>query len=176
MATFTPTFTEYPDGTVTIVSEDNTPYSEIQESMGTENYEIKSIYYRASSIEQVIEPIRMRKYDANGNISNNFITPTIDPFQKQPVVNIDFNPKEYILDGKLDIAFNILPGQSIDFNVDTLSVSNTDFLQDNTKTFDQDFLKTYDFMQEYGEEIDIDFNYELDDEGVSIRPHQIPCD
>jgi hypothetical protein len=118
----------------------------------------------------------MRKYDANGNISNNFITPTIDPFQSQPVVNLDFNPKEYILDGKLDIAFNILPGQSIDFNVDTLSVSNTDFLQDNTTLLDPDFLETYDFMQEYGEEIEIDFNYELDDEGVSIRPHQIPCD
>ena len=162
MATYTPTSTSYPNGVVLIESEDSTLYDTIQESIsGSHNYLINSIYLKTNDVSQILEPITFQKYDSNGDIQNDKNIPTVDPFSFQPAVSIDFSKKDgsYILDGQTEIGYTLQANESVYFYLNTTVVDNGSLLPEQ-KGFNEEFLKTYDFFQEYDDKINIDFNYE----------------
>lgn len=159
MATYTPTVTNYPSGVVIIESEDGTSYNTIQESIsGSHNYQINEVYLKANDISQILQPITFERYDSNGDILQDKRIPAVDPFSFQPSIKIDFNNKDYILDGRLEIDYSLKPNEKVFFYLDTTVLDNGSLLGDD-KSLPKDFLKTYDFFQDYGKEIEIDFNY-----------------
>lgn len=174
MASHTPTSTFFPLGVVIIESEDSTDYNTIQEALSSsENYLINKIYLKSNDISQILQPITFRKYDSNGNIDEDKTIPTVDPFSFQPSLDIDFVGKEHILDGTVEIIYNIKPSEVVYFYLDTTVIDNVNLLG-NQKGFDEEFLRTYGFFQDYEDEIIIDFNYEQS--GVPKRTNQEPTD
>lgn len=160
MAVYIPTATFFPLGVVNIESEDSTNYETIQESLaGSENYLIKKIYLKSNDVSQILQPITFRKFDSNGNIDEDKKIPAVDPFSFQPSIDIDFTDKKHILDGKMEIIYDIKANESVYFYLDTIAIDNGSILG-KQKGFDEDFLRTYDFFKEYEDEIVIDFNYE----------------
>lgn len=158
MATYNPTTTSYPSGVVTISNVDTAvPYSEVQQSMGANNYEILSVYIKTNNITQLLQPITFQKYDSNGNIVSDKYVPTVDPYSTQPSIKLDVQGLGYVLDGKLKIDYNVEPSESVQMFFDTKVLDNSSLMGKND-TFDDEFLKTYDMFQEYADEIPIDFD------------------
>ena len=159
MATYTPTFTNYPSGVVIIESEDGTSYNTVQESIsGSHNYQINEVYLKANDLSQLLQPIGFQKYDSNGDILQDKRIPAVDPFSFQPSIKINFKNTDYILDGRLEIDYSLKPNEKVYFYLDTTVLDNGSLLGDD-RSLPEDFLRTYDFFQDYGEEIEINFNY-----------------
>lgn len=174
MAVHTPTVTTFPNGVVTIESEDDTQYDTIQEALvGSHNYKIDNIYLKTNDVSQILEPITFRKFDSNGNVNEDKTVPTVDPFSFQPSIEIDFKGKENILDGRTEIVYNVKANETVYFYLDTTVIDNGTLLGEQ-KGFNEDFLKTYDFFQEYDDQIVIDFNY--DQKGVPQCTDKEPSD
>ena len=174
MATHTPTSTSYPNGVVTIESEDATEYNSIQESVvGSHNYKINKVYLKTNDVSQILEPITFKKFDSNGNVQEDKTVPTVDPFSFQPSIDIDFKGKENILDGRTEIIYNVKANENVYFYLDTTVIDNGSLLGEQ-KGFDKDFLETYDFFQEYDDQIVIDFDY--DQKGVPQCTDETPSD
>ncbi|MDF1858369.1 MAG: hypothetical protein P1U29_05310, partial [Candidatus Pelagibacter bacterium] len=57
------------------------------------------------------------------------------------------------------IGYTLQANESVYFYLDTTVVDNGSLLPEQ-KGFNEEFLKTYDFFQEYDDKINIDFNYE----------------
>ena len=156
MATYVPTRTKYTTGVITIISNDDTSYESIQESIGSYIYEIKKVYLKSNSIEQILIPISFRKYDVNGNAEVVKTIPTVDPTQYQPSLNIDFDSNKYILDGHLNISYALNPNEEVYFYLDTLTLNKADVLNGAT-SLPIDFLKTYNFFEDYKDKIKLEF-------------------
>jgi|ETNvirenome_2_30_1030614.scaffolds.fasta_scaffold00095_51 hypothetical protein len=160
MGVYSPSTTSFPNGVVTIESEDDTLYSTIQEAVaGSHNYQINEIYLKSNDISQILQPITFQRYDSNGDILEDKRVPAVDPFSFQPSIKINFRNKDYILDGRLEIDYTVKGGEEVYFYLDTTVLDNGALLGDD-KSMPKDFLKTYNFFQDYGKEIEIDFSYD----------------
>ena len=152
MAVHTPTSQVFANGVVTISSLDGTDYASILESLGSKQYIITDIYVQSNSVAQILEHLGFFKYDTNGNIEDKKVVPTVDPNQPQLSLNIDFKTKGYILDGKLYIDYAIQPNEQVNFYIGNITAGNSDYLPE-TDFFDNDFLKTYGFFEEFNDQI-----------------------
>lgn len=150
MAIHTPTSVNYPNGVVTVTSLDSTTYASILESLGSKQYIITGIYLQAGSVPQMLEPIGFFKYDSNGNIADTDVIPTVDPNQEQLALNIDFESKDYVLDGKLYIDYNIRANEEVNIYIENIIHGNDDYLPPDPD-FDHEFLKTYGFFEDYSD-------------------------
>ena len=128
MPIYAPTATSYPTGVVTITSTDGTTYQSIQESIGSYIYEIINVYLKANSIEQLLNQITFQKYDSNGNIQSVKTIPTVDPTQYQSSLNIEFENSQYILDGKLNIFYNVDANEEVFMNLTVNTLDRIVFL------------------------------------------------
>lgn len=151
---YAPTITVSPTPLISVTTSDLTSYDEIQETQGTISYQANSIYFQTETIEQVNEPLDLEIYDADGNLKKTKqINPT-DPNQYLPVKNINLENDPIIFDGRTRLNLNILPNENIKLYFQTRQVEPSDLLKENTrKFFSEDFLKTYDFFQDYDSEI-----------------------
>lgn len=151
-ATGTPT--SYPNEIVTITSQDDTTYDQIQQSLGSFIYEVKNIYLKSNSTDQILEPLRLNKYDSNGNISYINTIPIVDPTQYQPAVNIKWDKfKKYVLDGKSSISFNMLGNETVYMRLEVKRIAIKDLLTSKT-IFDDDFFKENDYFSGFKNRID----------------------
>jgi len=151
---YAPTITVSPTPLISVTTSDLTSYDEIQETQGTISYQADSIYFQTETVEQVNEPLDIEIYDADGNLKKTKqINPT-DPNQFLPVKNISLENDPIIFDGRTRLNLNILPNENIKLYFQTRQVEPSDLLKENTrKFFSEDFLKTYDFFQDYDSEI-----------------------
>lgn len=156
MALHVPTRTKFPSGVITIISNDDTSYESIQESVGNYIYEIKKVYLKSDDLQQILIPISFRKYDVNGNVEVVRAIPTVDPTQYQPSLNIEFDSNKYVLDGHLNISYSINPNEVVFFYLDVVTLNKADALKGDTG-MPTDFLKTYDFFENYQDKIKLEF-------------------
>lgn len=151
---YAPTITVSPTPLISVTTSDLTSYDEIQETQGTISYQADSIYFQTETIEQVNEPLDIEIYDADGNLKKTKQINPADPNQFLPVKNINLENDPIIFDGRTRLNLNILPNENIKLYFQTRQVEPSDLLKENTrKFFSEDFLKTYDFFQDYDSEI-----------------------
>jgi|LakMenEpi03Aug12_1017415.scaffolds.fasta_scaffold04047_1 hypothetical protein len=139
---YSPIVTIFPDGVVTVASTDDTSYSQITQSAGSFIYAIDKIYMSANSGSQLIEPLVFTQYDVNGNIESRNQIQTIDPYQYQNSIFLNFNQKNIYLNGRNNFTFNILPNENILLVFSSEELSNKDFLEP-TNFFNDDFFSDY---------------------------------
>ena len=153
MSTYTPTITTSATPFIAVTTSDLTPYTEIQETQGSIMYEATGLYFKASSIEQVNEPVIVARYNADGNLNDFKKINVADPNQFQPVKNIDLSDEPIIFDGRVKLDIKLLPLSSVELYFDTQEIGGGDLLKDRGQFFSEDFMETYGFFQDYNDEI-----------------------
>jgi hypothetical protein len=150
--TYNPTVTNYPNGVVSVISMDGTPYDEIQTSMGSVLYKIVEVYLVSSNASQVLQPLKVKEYSVNGNIRLLVDIPTIDPYQYQN--SLFFKPiKEVVLNGNASISFDILGNSSINFIFYVKEIANAFFLKEPSLFQEYFYKQQYDFFGGFVDEI-----------------------
>jgi hypothetical protein len=142
MAFAIPTIVSYPNGVITVVSTDTTPYESILNSMGSYVYEVQSLYLKANSNEQILEGFTVEQYDVNGYIRSFNQKPAIDPYQYQTSLFFKLVKENIVLNGQTTFDINILPNEVIYLNIYTFPLSLKDYLGVDS-TFDIDFFKNF---------------------------------
>ena len=152
---YAPIITVSPTPFISVISAggDVTSYAEIQETQGTITYEADSVFYQATTIAQINEPIDVDIYDSNGELSKNKRINLADPNQIQPSKNIDLKADPIIFNGRTRINLNILPQEDIRLYFITKQLEPSDFLECGNDFFSEDFLDTYGFFNDYDDEI-----------------------
>lgn len=128
MAVFTPTVTYYPEGVVSIRSEDSTAYTTVLQSMGSFVYGVEGIYLKADNVEQILQNFTFNNYDVNGNKQNVVKVNAVDPYQKQPSINTSLLGQDVVFDGRTSLDFEILPNERVNMTFYTKQVANRDEL------------------------------------------------
>lgn len=177
MAIYVPTITVSPTPLVEVTTSDLTPYSEIQETQGTVNYEATSLYYQAETIEQINAPVIVQEYDSTGTRNNYKQINVADPDQVIPVKNIDLKNEPIIFNGRTKIDIELFPQENVKLYFETQQSEPSDFLKGGEKFFDANFLKSYGFFEDYNDEINGEINTmreELDTPKQPIK--EVDCD
>lgn len=145
---YNPTITNYPNGVVTVVSNTGTPYSQVVESMGSFVYSLQSMYFQATSVEQMMLPVIFSQYDVNGTLQSTNQVNTIDPFQTQLAINVDLSKKNIALEGRTVVSTQILPSDNVHILFTVNEISNKSLLKGG------DIFEKDDFYNDYSKGID----------------------
>jgi hypothetical protein len=149
MPIFAPTITNYPNGVVTVASNDTTPYSSIVQSMGSFMYEISEMYLSANDNSQILQSYQFSTYDANGTLQSFVDVPTIDPYQFQSSLFFKLAKDNVVLNGRTSLDFDVLPSESLYIIMYTKQLANRDLVP-STNFFNIDFFNLF---NDYKDEI-----------------------
>jgi len=139
---YSPSITSFPDGVVTVASTDNTSYNTITDATGSISFGISKVYMSASNGSQLLKPLVFTQYDVNGTIESRSQVPTLDPYQFQNSIFLDFEKKDMYLNGRNNFTFAVLPSENISLVFYTEEVGNRNYLKP-TNFFDNDFFIDY---------------------------------
>jgi hypothetical protein len=139
---YSPSITSFPDGVVTVASTDSTSYNTITDATGSVNFGISKVYMSASNGSQLLKPLVFTQYDVNGTIESRSQVPTLDPYQFQNSIFLDFEKKDMYLNGRNNFTFAVLPSENISLVFYTEEVGNRNYLKP-TNFFDNDFFIDY---------------------------------
>jgi len=167
--TYTPIVTVSTSPFLSFTTGDLNTYEEIQETQGSVQYKVESMYIKSLSIDQINRPIKFQRYGANGDISSIEEVNLTDPAQYQPAKNINLSKKQIIFDGELRMEVIVLAGETIDIFFGVIQADNSMFLKEQKGSFSDDFLKTYGFFEQYSSEIKDDVNTIKKDLNDGIR-------
>ncbi len=140
--TYVPIVSTYSNGVVEVKSTDGTSYAEIQQSLGTTTYEVSNVYYKANNNAQLLNPLRLKKYDAEGNFEFKPKVIAIDPRQFISAINLDFSNDDVILNGQLIIRMKLLSNQQVMLVLDVIERSPSDWLP-KSDILNNDFFRDY---------------------------------
>jgi len=146
---FAPTITNYPNGVVTVASNDPTPYSSIVQSMGSFMYEISEMYLSANNNSQILQSYQFNTYNANGTLQSFVNVPTIDPYQFQSSLFFKLAKDNVVLNGRTSLDFEVLPSESLYVIMYTKQLANRDLVP-KTNFFNIDFFNLF---NDYKDEI-----------------------
>jgi hypothetical protein len=150
---YIPTTTFFPNGVVTISSNDATPYFVIQNSMGSFLYGITEIYIQSNAPDQLLQVLNFRSYDSNGDIKSFINTTTIDPYQYQNSLFVKPISNDIVLNGRTSVNFNMLPSENVNFVFYVNQMSNSYLLKEPSMFDDYFFKQQYDYLNGFVEEI-----------------------
>lgn len=148
MAVIVPTVTTVSPKLVSVTSQNTTSYDEVINSMGSVVYRINKMFFKGSQIAQILENMTFYKYDANGNVEQKILVPTVDPNQYQNTLFLEMDRNKYVLDGFLSLSFFLQPSSTVLLYLYCDEFSVSDFLKELDE-FPVDFLKTYDFYNDF---------------------------
>jgi len=142
MPIFAPTITNYPNGVVTVTSNDATPYNSIIQSMGSFIYGVNEMYLKANDNSQILQSYQFKRYDVNGTLESFVDVPTIDPYQYQSSVFFKLAKDNVVLDGRTNLDFSLLPSESLYMIFYTSQLANRDLIS-KTNFFNNDFFNLF---------------------------------
>jgi len=149
MPIFAPTITNYPNGVVTVASNDATPYNSIVQSMGSFQYEVSEMYLSSNNNSQILQAYQFSSYDANGTLESFVDVPIIDPYQYQSSLFFKLAKKNVVFNGRTYFDFEVLPNESFYAIFYTKQLANRD-LAPKTNFFNNDFFNLF---NDYKDEI-----------------------
>lgn len=159
MATaYNPTVTTSPTPYISVASVDATTYESIQESQGSVNYKVESIYVYGNNIIEINEPIIIKKYNSDGTLSESKMFNLADPNQFQSSRFIDLKNSNLIFDGRTRLEVFVKGGSSLRLYFNCVKLEPSDFLKKGGDFFEDGFLKTYGFFEDYEDEINDNIN------------------
>lgn len=142
MPIFIPTITTYPNGVVTVASNDATPYNSIIQSMGSFAYGVSEMYLSSNNISQILQSYQFNRYDVNGTLESFVDVPTIDPYQFQSSLFLKLAKDNVVLDGRTNLDFTVLPSESLYMIFYTKQLANRDLVP-RTNFFNNDFFNLF---------------------------------
>ena len=151
MPSIVATQTTFPLNVVSVISMDSTPYFMIQNSMGSFIYGITELYLKANANSQILQSYKFNRYDVNGTLKSFFEIPVIDPYQYQSSLFVNMQKDNVYLDGRTNLAFTILPNETLFLILYTNQIANRDFVPATDFFNDEFFNKQYNVLNDYQE-------------------------
>lgn len=129
---------------VSVTGASGTSYSEIQGSIGTSfNYLVKNIYQRATSFTQLLQPVKLRKFNKYGDRHEMNLQMMIDPYQDQSSLNQSLMGLDYIFDSN-NAFFAVIEGNTtVNYRIDVEEFGQNDLMAGQTNFDDIEFLQDY---------------------------------
>lgn len=118
---------------VSVTMAGNVTYQEFLNSLSQWNYQVKELYIRATTNDQLSQSIKYNIYDTTGGQFNTVVTIEVDPYQYQSAQVIDLKDKGILLNGQSSLSFNLLPNETVKLVLYTnvVSVGGQNTLLDN---------------------------------------------
>jgi hypothetical protein len=129
---------------VSVTGASGTSYDEIQGSIGTSfNYLVKNIYQRASSFSQLLQPVKLRKFNKYGDKHEMNLQMMIDPYQDQSSLNQSLMGLDYIFDSNNAYFASIEGNTTVNYRIDVQEFGQNDLMGGKTNFDDIEFLQDY---------------------------------
>ena len=103
-------------------------YSQIQQSLGQQIYNVEGIYLYSENASQLIGPIQYQRYNADGSQYFQSIVTAIDPYAANALaLNIDTTKynQPFIINGNSSFQTNILPGTAVQVKFYSTRITNS---------------------------------------------------
>jgi len=142
--TIAPIVTTQATPIVSVTGASGTSYDEIQGSIGTSfNYLVKNIYQRATSFTQLLQPVKLRKFNKYGDKHEMNLQMMIDPYQQQSSLNQSLMGYDYAFDSN-NAFFPIIEGNTtVNYRIDVEEFGQNDLMAGQSNFDDIEFLQDY---------------------------------
>lgn len=118
-------------------------YNQIQQSIGTYFYEIKNIYIYSSNLNQLLQPIGLKKFTKSGDKQIKILQPMIDPYQKTSALDQTMLGLDYVFDSNNGFYPTISANTSVNFQFSTTEISHQDYLKGVDNFQNIEYLEDY---------------------------------
>jgi hypothetical protein len=122
-------------------------YKTIQQSIGTYFYKVNNIYIYASNLDQLLQPVGLKKFNKFGDKQIRILQPMIDPYQQTSSLNQNMFGLDYVFDSNNGFYPTISANTSVNFQFSTTEISHQDYLkgEDNFQNIEylQDYLNDF---------------------------------
>jgi hypothetical protein len=142
-----PNISILPTPAIQVTSIGDVSYKTIQQSIGTYFYKINNIYIFASNLDQLLQPVGLKKYNKFGDKQIRILQPMIDPYQQASALDQTMLGLDYIFDSNNGFYPTISANTSVNFQFSTTEISHQDYLKcvDNFQNIEflQDYLNDF---------------------------------
>jgi hypothetical protein len=119
-------------------------YDEINASIGLNyDYLLYNIYQSTSSISQLLQPVRLRKFNKFGDKNEVNLQMMVDPYQDQASLNQSMFGYDYAFDSNNAFFANIEANTSVGYRIEVEEQTAQSMFNGNTTINDIEFFKDY---------------------------------
>jgi hypothetical protein len=97
----------------------------------------------SSNINQLLQPIGLKKYNKFGDKHIRVLQPMVDPYQSSSALNQTMLGLDYMFDSNNGFYPTISANTSVNFQFSTTEISHQDYLSGKTNFQDIEFLQGY---------------------------------
>ena len=116
----------------------NITYAEFVAALGAYVYLVNSIYFQASTFDELNQTIQYTAFDATGYLFSNAIPLVPDPYQYQPTLKLESPTFGMVLNGRSYFNFNLNVGERVQMIMCTDEISFSGALNTvNKNNFDE---------------------------------------
>lgn len=144
-ATFSPIVQTLIEPAISVTSTTDLNYETLNASIGGGYaFGVKNIYQFSTNINQLIQPLQLKKYNKFGDIHIYYLHFTVDPFQFSAALSTPMKELNYDLDGNNAFEPFLLPNVSLDFRIDITEMNPSNYLTKGENNFgDLEFFADY---------------------------------
>lgn len=136
MATFNPIITTYTNDAISVTSTSDLSYDTLNASVGTGNdYKFLNFYQYATTLNQLLEPIYLKKFNKQGDRNVMYLNMTIDPYQFTSALNQTTESLDYRFDSNNAFIPRILGNTTVNYRIDIHEFATSDLLTKGESNF-----------------------------------------
>jgi hypothetical protein len=134
-ATFPPIVQTLSAPAVAVTSTGDLDYATLNASIGSFAYKMKNIYQYATNVNQLLQPLYLKKYNKFGDKHIRYLATTVDPYQYTSALSTPTDDLSYNFDGNNIFEPTLLPNISLDFRIDIQEMNPSDLLTKGESNF-----------------------------------------
>ena len=134
-ATFPPIVQTLAAPAVEVTSTGDLDYATLNASIGSFAYKMKNIYQYATNVNQLLQPLYLKKYNKFGDKHVRYLATTVDPYQYTSALSTPTDELSYNFDGNNIFEPTLLPNVSLDFRIDIQEMNPSDLLTKGESNF-----------------------------------------
>lgn len=143
-ATFPPIVQTLASPAVEVTSTSDLDYDTLNASIGSFSYRMQNIYQYATNINQLLQPLYLKKYNKFGDKLVRYLATTVDPYQFTSALTSPTEDLDYNFDGDNAFEPTLLPNVSLDFRISIMEMNPSDLLTRGESNFgDLEFFMDY---------------------------------
>jgi hypothetical protein len=144
MATYSPIITTLPRPAIEVTSVSDLNYNTLNASIGTFNYRFENLYQYSNTLDQLLEPIYLKKFSKQGDRNVMYLNMTIDPYQFVSSLTQDVAALDYNFDSNNAFIPTILANTALNYVFDIHELSANDLFTRGETNFGQlEFFDDY---------------------------------
>jgi len=129
---------------VSVTSVGDLDYDTLNASIGSFAYRMENIYQYVTNIDQLLQPLYLKKYNKQGDKHVRYLATTVDPYQFTSALSTPTNNLDYDFDSNNAFEPTLLPNVSLDLRFNIREMNPSDLLTRGESNFgDLEFFEDY---------------------------------